>query len=388
VREGKSAGVRGIAVDITQRKRAEMELRAAKERLDYVVTSNPAVIFSAKPRADYSDYNIAYMSDRVVEMLGFEPRQFIGHPEFWDGHVHPDDLRRYPMEVPELWKKGQCTFEYRFLHKDGSYRWIREEANVIRDAADKPVEVMGYWTDVTERKRMEAELADARRLAVIGETAAMVGHDLRNPLQAIVSTVYLAKRELESQIEPSKKPAVKPGLVAMLETIENESQYMNKIVSDLQDYATPLKTEPKPVQMESLVRDTLLKIRIPQNVKVSFKVSETLQTVTVDPAVMRRVFSNLIMNTIQAMPNGGELTIDLSRTEEHLLVSFRDRGVGIPEENLGKLFNPFFTTKSKGQGLGLPVCKKLVEAQNGRITVESKPGEGSTFTVKLPLVKP
>jgi PAS domain S-box-containing protein len=388
VREGKSAGVRGIAVDITQRKRAEMELRAAKERLDYVVTSNPAVIFSAKPRADYSDYNIAYMSDRVVEMLGFEPRQFIGHPEFWDGRVHPDDLRRYPMEVPELWKKGRCTFEYRFLHKDGSYRWIREEAKVIRDAAGKPVEVMGYWTDVTERKRMEAELADARRLAVIGETAAMVGHDLRNPLQAIVSTVYLAKRELESQIEPSKKPAVKPGLVAMLETIENESQYMNKIVSDLQDYATPLKTEPKPVQMESLVRDTLLKIRIPQNVKVSFKVSETLQTVTVDPAVMRRVFSNLIMNTIQAMPNGGELTIDLSRTEEHLLVSFRDRGVGIPEENLGKLFNPFFTTKSKGQGLGLPVCKKLVEAQNGRITVESKPGEGSTFTVKLPLVKP
>jgi PAS domain S-box-containing protein len=388
LREGKSAGLRGIAVDITDRKRAEMELRGVKERLDYVVTSNPAVIFSAKPRADYSDYNVAYMSDRVVEMLGFEPRQFIGHPEFWDAHVHPDDLRRYPMEVSELWKEGQSIFEYRFLHKDGVYRWIREEAKVIRDVAGKPVEVMGYWIDVTERKRMEELLAEARRLAAIGETAAMVGHDLRNPLQAIVSTIYLAKRELESQIEPSKKPAVKPGLVAMLETIENESQYMNKIVSDLQDYATPLKAEPKPVQMESLVRDTLLKIRIPQNVKVSFEVSEALQTVTVDPATMRRVFSNLIMNAIQAMPDGGELTIDLSRTEEHLLVSFRDTGVGIPEENLGKLFNPFFTTKSKGQGLGLPVCKKLVEAQNGRITVESKPGEGSTFTVKLPLVKP
>jgi len=517
VREGRAVGLRGVVVDITERKRTEIELRAAKERLGYVVTSNPAVIFTAKPRADYSDYNIAYMSDRVVEMLGFEPRQFIGHPEFWDAHVHPDDLRRYPTEVPKLWKKGQLAFEYRFLHKDGTYRWIREEAKVIRDADGKPVEVMGYWTDVTElkqiedalqvrerqlfsiysnvsdvlfllsvepddrfrflsinqtfldstglrenqvvgrdvreiipepslslvlekyrqairdkktmnweeatdyptgrkigevtvtpipdanghctrlvgavhditeRRQMEARLVEAQRLAAIGETTAMVGHDLRNPLQAIVSTVYLAKRELESQIEPSKKPAVKPGLVAMLETIENESQYMNKIVSDLQDYATPLKAEPKPVQMESLVRDTLLKIRIPQNVKVSFKVSEALQTVTVDPAVMRRVFSNLIMNAIQAMPNGGELAIDLSRTEEHLLVSFRDTGVGIPEENLGKLFNPFFTTKSKGQGLGLPVCKKLVEACDGRITVESKPGEGSTFTVKLPLVKP
>jgi len=235
---------------------------------------------------------------------------------------------------------------------------------------------------------MEARLVEAQRLAAIGETTAMVGHDLRNPLQAIVSTIYLAKRKLESPPEPSGKPAVKPGLVDMLETIENESQYMNKIVSDLQDYATPLKTEPKPVQMESLVKDTLLRMRIPQNIKVSFKVSEALQTVTVDPAVMRRVFSNLIMNAIQAMPNGGELTIDLSRTEEDLLVSFRDTGVGIPEENLGKLFNPFFTTKSKGQGLGLPVCKKLVEACDGRITVESKPGEGSTFTVKLPLVKP
>jgi len=81
-------GISVFTKDITERKRAEIELRAAKERLEYVVTSNPAVIFSAKPRADYSDYNISYMSDRVVEMLGFEPRQFIGHPEFWDGRVH------------------------------------------------------------------------------------------------------------------------------------------------------------------------------------------------------------------------------------------------------------------------------------------------------------
>jgi two-component system sensor histidine kinase HydH len=108
----------------------------------------------------------------------------------------------------------------------------------------------------------------------------------------------------------------------------------------------------------------------------------------IDPAVMRRVFTNLIMNAIQAMPNGGELGIDLYGTDEFLFVAFKDTGVGIPEENMGKLFNPFFTTKAKGQGLGLPVCKRLVEAHDGRITVESKPGEGSTFTVELPIVKP
>ena len=99
---------------------------------------------------------------------------------------------------------------------------------------------------MTDRKQMEAELVKSQRFVTIGETAAMVGHDLRNPLQAIVSTIYLAKRELESLPEPSRETAVKPSLVEMLETIENESYYMNKIVSDLQDYATPLKPEPKP----------------------------------------------------------------------------------------------------------------------------------------------
>jgi len=215
----------------------------------------------------------------------------------------------------------------------------------------------------------------------------MVGHDLRNPLQGIVSTVYLAKRKLESPLESSREAAAKPGLVDMLDTIENEAGYMDKIVSDLQDYAAPLKAELRPVEMEPLVKDTLSKIRVPRNVKVSFQVSEPLPPVMVDPAAIRRVFSNLTMNAIQAMPNGGELGIDLYGTDEFLFVAFKDSGVGIPKENIGKLFNPFFTTKAKGQGLGLPVCKRLVEAHNGRITVESKPGEGSTFTVKLPFIK-
>jgi len=388
MREGKAVGLRGIAIDITERKRTEEELRAARERLEYVVTSNPAVICSGKPLADYSDWYLTYISESVVALLGFEPREFIGHPEFWDHHVPPEDVRFVRAGIPLLWKKGQHAVEYRFLHRNGTYRWVREEAKVVRDAQGKPIEVNGYWTDVTERKRMEARLAESQRLAVIGETTAMVGHDLRNPLQAIVSTVYLAKRRLESPLESSKKPAVKPGLVEMLETIEDEAEYMNKIVSDLQDYAAPLKTEPKPVEMKPLVKDTLSKIRITRNVKVSFKVSEPLPMVMIDPAVMRRVFTNLITNAIQAMPDGGELEIDMYGTDELLFVAFKDTGIGIPEENMGKLFNPFFTTKAKGQGLGLPVCKKLVEAHNGRITVESKPGEGSTFTVKLPLVKP
>jgi PAS domain S-box-containing protein len=382
-RDNKVVGLRGVTVDITQRKRMEEEIRASKERLDYVVSSNPAVIYTGKPRADYSDYNIAYMSDRVVEMLGFEPRQFIGHPEFWDGHVHPDDLRRYPMEVPELWKKGQYSFEYRFLHKDEAYRWIREEAKVIRDADGKPVEVMGYWTDVTERKRLETQLIESRRLAAIGETTAMVGHDLRNPLQAITTSLYLGRKGYESLPPEYAKAAEECGLVKWLSLVEGEIEYMDKIVSDLQDYAAPLKPDLSQVNIDQLLKDALLKTQIPSNVNLSVHVEEGLQLM-IDRGLMKRIFRNLITNAVQAMPEGGELTIDAPKSDKEALVSFHDTGVGIPQEDFSKLFSPFFTTKAKGQGLGLAVCKRLVEAHGGEITIESKLGEGTTFTIKLP----
>ena len=168
LREGKSAGLRGIAIDITERKRMEEKLRAAREQLEYVVTSNPAVIYAGKPLADYSDWHLTYISESVLTMLGFEPKDFVGHPEFWERHLPPEDVRRVLAEVPRFWEEGHHTFEYRFLHKDGTYRWIREEAKVIRDAAGKPVEAMGYWTDVTERKRMEEEIrASKERLEYV-----------------------------------------------------------------------------------------------------------------------------------------------------------------------------------------------------------------------------
>jgi PAS domain S-box-containing protein len=208
MREGKTVGIRGIAIDITERKRAEEEILAAGKRLEYLITSNPAVIFTSKPRADRSDYDVTYMSNRVVEMLGFKSEELIGHPEFWDGRVHPDDLRHYLAEVPRLWKDGQRTFEYRFLHEDGTYRWIREETKVIRDAAGKPVEVMGYWTDVTERKRMEERLVTSKRMATIGELAAMVGHDLRNPLTGISTATYNLRTHLGRRIDTETREAL------------------------------------------------------------------------------------------------------------------------------------------------------------------------------------
>jgi PAS domain S-box-containing protein len=371
-----SAGLERLVLERTTK------LAASEKRFRELADLLPQIVFEIDKNG-----NVQYMNRAGFAATGLSEEEFsrgLNAFHFLAPAEHDRATRGIQRVIAgEMMGEGEFTVPRR----DGtSFPALVYTAPITREG--KTAGVRGIAIDITERKRMEARLAESQRLATIGETTAMVGHDLRNPLQAIVSTIYLAKRKLESPPQPSREAAVKPGLVDMLETIENEAEYMNKIVSDLQDYATPLKTEPKPVEMEPLVKDTLSKIRIPQNVKVSFKVSKPLPTVMIDPAMLRRVFSNLIMNAIQAMPDGGGLEIDMYGTDESLFIAFKDMGMGIPEENMGKLFNPLFTTKAKGQGLGLPVCKKLVEAHNGRITVESKPGEGSTFTVKLPFIKP
>ena len=299
--------------------------------------------------------------------------------EIWKDRVHPDDLRHYLAEVPLLWKDGKHTFEYRFLHKDGTWRWIREETKVFRDANGKPKEVSGYWTDVSERKRLEEELVKSHRLAAIGETSAMVGHDLRNPLQGIAGIVYLAKKNLES-----RKAADRKAAAALLDTVEEQVTYMDKIVSDLQDYAQPLAPQLTETNLPNLIRQTLSMINIPKTVKVSMKIEKLANSALIDPTLMRRTLTNLTINAIQAMPKRGKLTIRARSKGDSIILTVEDTGVGIPRKNLAKIFNPFFTTKAKGQGLGLAVCKRLVEAQGGTINVKSKPRKGTAFTIKLP----
>lgn len=241
----------------------------------------------------------------------------------------------------------------------------------------------GFLEELVEERTRELEeaqdsLLKSQRLAAIGEAAAMVGHDLRNPLQAIVNTLYLAHKKLELSADKDPKD--------LLETIGEQVEYMNKIVTDLQDYARPVKPKLVETDIRGLLNETLSAVRVPRDIDVSVEIDEDLEfpELLVDPQLMKRVLINLVTNALQAMPKGGRLTIRASRTGETALIRFQDTGEGISEENLDKMFQPLFTTKAKGQGLGLAVCKRLVEAHRGRITVESKLGRGATFTIEIP----
>jgi signal transduction histidine kinase len=204
----------------------------------------------------------------------------------------------------------------------------------------------------------------------------MVGHDLRNPLTGIATATYNLKTHLGKRIDDETREA--------LEIIEQDIQSSDKIINDLLEYARELRLELSETNVKSITQDALAKVKIPKRVRVVDS-TKTQPSMRLDVEKMRRVFLNLTANAVDAMPKGGTLTIASTRSGENVHITFKDTGEGMTTETLAKLWSPLFATKAKGMGLGLPIAKRLVEAHGGAISVESKLGEGSTFTVTLPI---
>jgi len=226
------------------------------------------------------------------------------------------------------------------------------------------------------------ELKNVERLATIGQTAGMIGHDIRNPLQSIDGAIYLAKEAIESLPDKSEE---KNELKEILSLIKEQVSYIDHMVADLQDFARTATPQLEETNTQKLIRESLSMIRIPENIQTNVILPDDSLRLIVDRIDMKRILVNLIKNAVQAMPDGGVLTVRVLRKEKEAWICIEDTGVGIAERIKPKLFTPLFTTKSKGQGFGLAVCKKLINAQSGEITFDSEEGKGSTFIIKLPL---
>jgi len=375
--KGTLTGIQGVARDVGERRKAEEVLRESEEKFRRIYNASLDAIYTTSVEGEILDMNPA-----GVSMFGFDSFDELRKVNFKSLYVNPDDRTR----LIELAHKGPVRkLDVLLRRKDGAIINGIINTYLIKDKEGEVARLQGAIIDITELRQMEKKLREAERLAAIGETTAMVSHDLRNPLQAVTGAIYLAKMKYENLIPVHKELAQKSGMTEVLTTIDEQVKYMNKIVSDLQDYASPVQPQLAENSLRHLIDNTISTITVPETVKVSVDVEKNFPNMKIDPALMRRVFTNLVTNALQAMPDGGQLTIKASKTDDAVAISFRDTGVGIAEENFDKLFMPLFTTKSKGQGFGLPVCKRLVEAHGGTITVKTKLGEGSTFTVKLPL---
>jgi PAS domain S-box-containing protein len=265
--------------------------------------------------------------------------------------------------------------EFAVLRRDGTtFPVIVYTAPVMREG--KTVGLRGIAMDITERKRMEARLAESQRLAAIGETAAMVGHDLRNPLTGITGAAYYLRTKEGSKLSKEGKD--------MLQLIEEDVLRSDKIMNDLLEYSKEIHLEPVQTDAKSITDSALKLVRIPKKIRV-INSGKKEPKIELDGDRMARVLVNLIMNAVDAMPEGGTVRIASRKSNGDLEISVTDTGVGMTGEVVEKLWNVLFTTKAKGIGLGLPIAKRIVEAHGGSIGVETKLGKGSTFTVTLPI---
>lgn len=227
-----------------------------------------------------------------------------------------------------------------------------------------------------ELRKSQGQLLKAQRFAVIGELAGMVGHDLRNPLTSIAGAEYYLKKRLVHQVDDKIKE--------MLELIEKNIVYSNKIINDLLDYSREIELELTPYSPSSVLKEALVLVDVPKNVQV-IDLTENKLKIMIDVGKTKRAFVNIIKNSIEAMPKGGKLTIKSKRTGQYLEITFTDTGIGMSKKTLENLWTPLFTTKAKGMGFGLPICKRFIEAHGGSISIESIPGKGATTRVTFPI---
>jgi|WetSurMetagenome_2_1015567.scaffolds.fasta_scaffold64778_3 PAS domain S-box-containing protein len=314
--------------------------------------------------------------------------------------------------IPEKWHEQRekvvdkvlqtgrsILFEREYRRKGGSVFPASVRSWRLMNGKGKVIGVWSIVRDITEQKASQKtleehaevlekiveertkQLKDSERLVTIGQTAGMVGHDLRNPLQTIIGELYLAKEEVES----FSQSELKGNLKESIRVIEEQVEYMDKIVSDLQAFVQPVRVDKGSLNLKELLTDVLGSVTIPQNVKMQMQIEEELSQMKADAQLLKRVLINLTTNAVQAMPDGGELTLKLFLSSQgQAVITVEDTGMGIPDAVKPKIFTPLFTTKPRGQGFGLAVCKRVIEAHGGTISFESTVGKGTRFMIQMP----
>jgi PAS domain S-box-containing protein len=376
-------------------KKAIDALQKSEKRFSDIAYSTGDWIWEIDINGYYTYSNIA-----VEEILGYSINEVIGKP-FYDFYFLEEQEKPKKEEFERFFSKKEFrAYENKQRHKNGSTVFLETSATPIfgsngfegyrgtnHDITEKKVlenQLAEYSEDlevlVEERtkqlKETQALLVKSERFAAIGELAGMVGHDIRNPLTSIKNAAYYLESKGNTITDDKRN--------VMLSIINKSINQANKIVNDLLDYSREINLELTEVTPKAVLQNALENIPVPEYIQILDNTKEE-HKMTVDSAKLERVFVNLINNAIEAMPTKGTITISSKINNEKIDISFTDTGVGISKENKEKMFAPLFTTKSKGMGLGLAICKRIVEAHCGKITVESTPGKGTTFLISLPL---
>ncbi len=390
-----------------ERKEVEESLRASENKYRTLLENLPQKIFLKDRNSVYVSCNENYARD-----LRIKPEEIA---ERTDCEFYPKELaEKYRRDDKRLMDSGKIEdIEEKYI-QDGKEVIVHTVKTPLKDEQGNVIGILGIFWDITERKRARekerqllavqaaaqaekkraAELARAyeelketkgklirsEKLAALGKLASMVGHELRTPLGVIKNSTYFLRMKLSETVEDEK-------VKEHLNILDAEVNTSDRIITDILIYGRIKEPELARTNINHVVKECLSAVGVPENIEVATELNSELPEILADRAQLRQVFSNIISNAVQSMPEGGRLDIRSIGKDEFIEVDIADTGQGIPKENLNKIFEAFFSTTGTGTGLGLTVCQSMIEGHGGSIEVESEVGKGTKFMVKLPVTR-
>ena len=321
---------------------------------------------------------ITYVNRKFTEISKYTSEELLGQDHrIVNSGLHPKEFIR------DLWRtiaQGRVWHgEIRNRAKDGSYYWVDTTIVPFMDDRGKPYQYTAIRSDITQRKRAEEQLREQASLARVGQMAAVVAHEVKNPLAGIKGAM---------QVLISRRPPDDPEIVVMRDIVSRVDA-LNDLISDLLLFARPRPPQMGPLSMAAVLREaTELMRRDPIGAHVEVLFDGTDVSLTGDGQLMKALFLNLMLNAAQAMGGHGRIELVVTRQASSCRVDVRDTGPGIPASIEAEVFEPFFTTKARGGGLGLPIARRTAELHGGTLTLSRPPDGGTIMTVQLPLQPP
>ena len=378
--EGKPYQYVAIRHDITQLKLAESQIRQQAELLD---KSQDAILVREM------DDRIVYWNKSAERLYGWSAEEVIGrYPVEFLFLSEPPEFKQAQKIVLE---RGEWRGEFNQITKDGNELIVESRWTLVRDEQGKPIQKLIVNTNITDAKRLQAELQHAAQLSFVGELAAGLAHEIKNPLAGIQGAVDILIRRRDAN-DPEREA---------LEGVRHEVARIDGTVRALLDRARPRALSPTQVSLTEL---TLKAVNVARSqaigalsrgrrVHVIFDEPPEDVRIDVDAPQIEDAVLNLILNAIEAIEDDGRITVSLKRertedTGDEAVIEVSDTGHGITEEDLTRIFNPFFTTTKGGTGLGLPAVRRIARAHGGDVAATSTVNEGSTFRIRLPLARP
>jgi len=286
------------------------------------------------------------------------------------GKYHSDVLNKPITDIineKKIIERGESSY----ITPSGKKIWLGHTLSPLKDREGKAIGMIFVFTDLTHLKALESQMQLRARLSSLGEISAGIAHELRNPMAVIAGYTQLLSKKVDHSLKPT------------VDSITEEINVMNRIISDFLSFARPADLAISDVDLKKMIEHCIVTLVSGRNNIHTHLDVEDLPAVKGDEVLLRQAFTNLIQNAVEAMPSGGDLTIK-SSTGDFLEVTLSDTGPGIAEEMTDKIFLPFFTTKDRGTGLGLSLVQKIIVSHGGNISVDSR-DKGATFRIRLPL---